>query len=130
VSGADIVIGEYFQDYTAVLIATVAGTAMVLTAFFGSRILAPQARSAKKDIPYECGIEPTGTSWGQMHFRYYLFAILFLIFDVEAVFLFPWAVIFLSPELTSVIFYEMLMFVGILFFGLVYCWKKGILEWS
>ncbi len=123
-------IGEYFQDYTAVLIATVAGTAMVLTAFVVSRLLAPQARSRMKDIPYECGIEPTGMGWGQMHFRYYLFAILFLIFDVEAVFLFPWAVIFLSPEMASVVFYEMLLFVGILFFGLIYCWKKGILEWT
>ena len=120
-------IGEYFQDYTAVLIATVAGTAMVLTAFFGSRILAPQARSAKKDIPYECGIEPTGTSWGQMHFRYYLFAILFLIFDVEAVFFYPWGATFREtgpPGLVAIAVFSVPLVVG-----LVYEWSKGALEW-
>ncbi len=122
--------GEFFNDYTAVLIATIGGTILVLSAFIVSLLVSPRARSAMKDIPYECGIPPIGEQWSQMHFRYYLFAILFLIFDVEAVFLFPWAVVFLSPALTAVIFYEMLIFIGILFFGLLYSWKKGILDWS
>ncbi len=120
---------DYFNDYTAVLIASVAGVILVLTAFVGSLLLSPRARSALKDIPYECGIEPVGDQWSQMHFRYYPFAILFLIFAVEAVFLFPWAVVFLSPFLTSAIFYEMLIFIGILGFGLLYSWKKGVLDW-
>ena len=120
---------EYFKDYTTVLIATIVGTGMVLASFALSLLVSPRARSALKDIPYECGIEPIGQLWSQMHFRYYLFAILFLIFDVEAVFLFPWAVVFLSPDLISAVFYEMLIFVGILLFGLLYCWRKGVLQW-
>lgn len=121
---------EYFKDYTAVLIATVAGSAVVLTSFVLSFIVSPKARSALKDLPYECGIVPTGQHWTQMHFRYYVFAILFLIFDVEAVFLFPWAVIFLGKDVAAAVFYEMLVFLGILFFGLLYGWKKGVLQWK
>ena len=123
-------LGSYYSDYTAVLVATIAGSIMVVGGFIASMVISPRARSAMKALPYECGIVPTGSGWSQVHFRYYLFAILFLIFDVEAVFLFPWAVIFLSPALSSVVFYEMLVFMGILLFGLAYCWKKGILEWK
>ena len=93
-------------------------------------LVSPRARSALKNVPYECGIEPVGQHWAQMHFRYYVFAILFLIFDVEVVFLFPWAVVFLSPELSAAVFYEMLIFISILFFGIVYGWKKGVLQWK
>jgi NADH-quinone oxidoreductase subunit A len=123
-------LGEYYQDYTAVLIAAIGGVILVLSSFLMSLVLSPRARSAMKDIPYECGIPPSGGPWTQTHFRYYLFAILFLIFDVEAVFLFPWAVVFLGPDLSAAIFYEMLIFMGILGFGLLYSWKKGILEWN
>jgi NADH-quinone oxidoreductase subunit A len=121
---------EYFLDYTAVLISAIVGAGLVLTAFIAAFLVAPRARTVRKDIPVECGIEPTGPSWAQMHIRYYLFGILFLIFAVEAVFLFPWAVIFLDRALGSMVFYEMLVFVGILFFGLIYGWKKGVLQWK
>jgi NADH:ubiquinone oxidoreductase subunit 3 (subunit A) len=80
-----------------------------------------------KDIPYECGIPPAPYRWSQVHIRYYVFAILFLIFDVEAVFLFPWAVVFLDT--VPAVFYEMLIFIAILFFGVVYSWRKGVLQW-
>ena len=96
--------GEYLRDYTAVVIATIAGIAMVLGAFTASYILSPRVRSALKAIPYECGMQPVGRNWSQMHFRYYAFGILFLVFDVEAVFLFPWAVVFLGPLVTAAIF--------------------------
>ena len=122
-------LGDYYQNYIAVLVATIAGAILVITSFIGSMILSPRAHSTMKDIPYECGIPPDGAP-AQTHFRYYLFAILFLIFDVEAVFLFPWAIIFLSPALSSAIFYEMLIFMGILGFGLLYAWRKGVLEWN
>ncbi len=121
--------GEYFTDYTAILIASIAGSGLVITAFIVSLIVSPRARSVLKDVPFECGIEPSGDNWTQMHFRYYVFAILFLIFDVEVVFLFPWAVIFLNDNLGAAVFYEMLIFVGILLFGIVYGWKKGVLQW-
>ena len=122
-------LGEYWQDWSAVLIATVGGALLVTISFAASLIIAPKARSALKDLPYECGIVPSGERYSQMHFRYYLFAILFLIFDVEAVFLFPWAVVFLDPGIVQAVFYEMLIFMAILLFGLAYAWKKGALDW-
>lgn len=95
--------------------------------FIASFLLAPKRPSAIKDTPYECGIPPEPHVWSQIQTRYYVFAILFLIFDVEAVFLFPWAVVFLTT--ISAVFYEMLIFIAILFFGIVYAWKKGVLQW-
>ena len=119
---------EYSLDYTAVLIATMVGIGMVLFSFAMSMFLAPRSKSEAKDTPYECGIPPVGRFWSQMHLRYYIFAILFLIFDVEAVFLFPWAMIFKSSG--AIVFYEMVLFIAILFFGLIYSWKKGVLQWK
>ena len=121
-------LAEYWSDYTAVIIATTVGIGLVLVSFAMSFMLAPRSKSKAKDIPYECGIPPVGRFWSQMHLRYYLFAILFLIFDVEAVFLFPWAMVFKSGG--AALFYEMVLFIGILFFGLIYSWKKGILQWK
>jgi len=95
--------------------------------FLASFLLAPKRPSAIKDTPYECGIPPEPHVWSQIQIRYYVFAILFLIFDVEAVFLFPWAVVFLTT--ISAVFYEMLIFIAILFFGIVYGWRKGVLQW-
>ena len=96
--------------------------------FAASFILSPKKRTPLKDMPYECGIPPAPYSWSQLHMRYYIFAILFLIFDVEAVFLFPWAVVFLTS--IDAVFYEMLLFIAILFFGIIYSWKKGVLQWK
>ncbi len=118
---------EYFADYTAVLIASAVGAGVVLFSFVLSLLVAPRSPSTLKGTPYECGIPPIGRNWTQLNVRYYLFAILFLIFDVEAVFLFPWAVVFAKGS--ALIFYEMILFIGVLLFGLLYGWKKGILQW-
>ena len=114
-------------NWTVVLILAGIGIAAIVGMFMTSYIIAPKRKSAIKEIPYECGIEPAPFIWSQIQIRYYVFAILFIIFDVEAVFLFPWAVIFLKS--TPAVFYEMLIFIGILFFGVVYGWKKGVLQW-
>ena len=101
--------------------------------FGASRVLSSRRRSAIKLTPYECGIPPTSYSWSNINVRFYIFAILFLIFDVEAVFLFPWAVIFMEQKINQanvIPFYAMLMFLGVLFFAIVYAWKKGVLEWQ
>ncbi|MFQ5934375.1 MAG: NADH-quinone oxidoreductase subunit A [Dehalococcoidia bacterium] len=119
---------EYSLEYIAVLIATIVGVVLVLFSFAMSFLLAPRSKSEAKNTPYECGIPPLGRFWSQMHLRYYIFGILFLIFDVEAAFLFPWAIIFKSGG--AVLFYEMILFIAILFFGLIYGWKKGILQWK
>jgi NADH-quinone oxidoreductase subunit A len=121
------VIQEFFADYIAVLIAAILGFTIVGVALLANRILAPRQTTRVKALTYECGMLPIGRSRSQVHFRYYLFAILFLIFDIEAVFLFPWAVSFLGVGEAA--FYEMLLFILILGFGLLYAWKKGVLSW-
>ena len=118
----------YAINWVAVALAGAVGAVSMGIMFAASFILAPRHRSWEKALPYECGIQPAPYSWSQLHIRYYIFAILFLIFDVEAVFLFPWAVVFLDS--IDAVFYEMLIFIGILAFGVLYGWKKGVLEWK
>jgi NADH-quinone oxidoreductase subunit A len=122
-----VISADVFDDYIAVLIATILGFVLVGGALIGNLVLSPRQKTEHKGVTYECGMLPIGRSRAQVHFRYYLFAILFLIFDIEAVFLFPWAVQFV--ELGEQAFYEMLVFIGILGFGLAYAWKKGVLRW-
>ena len=114
-------------NYTAVVVTAIVGAIAMGIMFAASFVLSPKRHSALKDMPYECGIPPEPYAWSQLHMRYYIFAILFLIFDVEAVFLFPWAVVFLTS--IEAVFYEMLIFIAILFFGIVYGWRKGVLQW-
>ena len=114
-------------NWAAVLIVAGIGFAAIIGMFAASFILAPKRKSAIKEIPYECGIEPAPFNWSQIQIRYYVFAILFLIFDVEAVFLFPWALVFMTS--IPAVFYEMLVFIAILFFGVIYGWRKGVLQW-
>jgi NADH:ubiquinone oxidoreductase subunit 3 (subunit A) len=118
---------ELLDNYAAVFLAGILGTLLVIAALLTSRLLAPFSRSASKGTPYECGMLPIGRVRTQVHVRYYLFAILFLIFDVEAVFIFPWAVTFVGVGKAA--FYEMVLFIGILLGGLAYAWKKGVLQW-
>ena len=117
----------YDVNWGVVLVTGGVGFAAVFSMFLFSYLMAPRRPSVLKDIPYECGMMPEPYRWSQIQIRYYVFAILFLIFDVEAVFLFPWAVVFL--ESTPAVFYEMLIFMGILLFGLAYAWKRGALDW-
>ena len=86
------VIGDIFANYIAVLLATIFGFVLVGSALLGNLILSPRQKTEGKGVTYECGMLTIGRNRTQVHFRYYLFAILFLIFDIEAVFLFPWAV--------------------------------------
>ncbi len=120
---------EFLLDnYLAVLLGAIIGSVVVLSALIIARLLAPFSPSKEKATAYECGMLPIGRVRTQVHIRYYLFAILFLIFDVEAVFLFPWAVTFLDGGKTA--FYEMVLFIVILGGGLAYAWKKGVLQWK
>ena len=113
--------------WATVLLSGVVGFGAIGLMFMASVVLSSRRRSARKLIPYECGIEPAPYTWSQLHVHYYIYAILFLIFDVEAVFLFPWAVIFMGNNLA---FYSMAMFLGVLLFAVVYAWRKGALEWE
>lgn len=116
------------DNYLAVFLASIVGFILVATALIAARILAPYSKESGKSISYECGMLPIGQTRTQFHIRFYLFAILFLIFDVEAVFLFPWAVVFSAAGKAA--FWEMVLFIGILAAGLGYAWKKGVLQWQ
>jgi NADH-quinone oxidoreductase subunit A len=116
------------DNYLAVFLATIVGFGLIATALIAARILAPFSDQGKKRQSYECGMDPIGQTRSQFSFRYYIFAILFLIFDVEAVFLFPWAVTLYDANKTA--FWEMVLFIGILGAGLGYAWKKGVLQWN
>jgi NADH-quinone oxidoreductase subunit A len=93
-----------------------------------ARFVAPRKPSPIKNAIYECGMEAQGDSWIQFRVQYYIFALIFVIFDIETVFIYPWAVAF--KQLGLFAFVEMIVFISILAFGLVYAWKKGVLEWE
>ena len=122
----------FAENWTAVAISGLIAVFAIGGMFAASRMLSSRRQSDLKLTPYECGIPPTPYIWSNINVRFYIFAIMFLIFDVEAVFLFPWAVIFMDQKLlsNSVPFYAMLMFLGVLFFAIIYAWKKGVLEWQ
>ncbi len=124
---------DYFRLYGLVailaLVAVAVPVSMLTFSWLASRFgVRPNNPSVVKQESYECGVQTIGGNWNRFHFRYYLFAILFIIFDVEVVFLYPWATKFLRLELFALI--EMAVFVGILLVGWAYAWRKRDLEWS
>jgi NADH:ubiquinone oxidoreductase subunit 3 (subunit A) len=115
-------------NYVPVAVAALVSAIVLSLLFVVASLVAPKRRTIISAIPYESGIPPKGTTWRQINLRYYLFAVFFLVFDIEAVFLFPWALTYLG--IGAVAFFEMVIFLGILFLGLVYAWKKGALQWT
>lgn len=115
----------YFTLFITVIITAVF---LVVAAYLTAKLLGPRTYNRTKGEPFECGIPTRGSSWLPMHVGYYLFAILFLMFDVETVFLYPWAVVvknFGTMALLSIGFFML-----VLVFGLAYAWRKGALEWK
>ena len=125
---ADYADAEYFGTYVPLLAMTIVGVLLVSSMFLGNRLLRPTARTEEKLLTYECGVDPVGEGWAQTHVRYYVFAYLYVIFAVDAVFLFPWATVFAGLGWVSVA--EMGIFVGFIAVGLVYAWRKGVLTWT
>lgn len=115
------------SDYAYVGFFLVIGVIFVIFVFFLSRLIRPHHPNPDKLESYECGELPIGDAQVQYNVRYYLYALIFVIFDVEVVFLFPWAVVYRSLGFFA--FIEMMIFLAILIFGLVYVWKKGALKW-
>ncbi len=116
------------MGYEAILILLLAGVFLIVLANFLSNLLSHKSDNPAKREPYECGIETIGPTWVQFKVGYYLFAILFLIFDVEVAFLIPWAVVF--KEVGTVALVEIIIFLFILGLGLAYAWKKRALKWE
>ena len=119
---------SFYDLWSAVMISAIAGCVLVFSALIGSRLLAPFARERGKGISYECGMLPIGRNWAQVHVRYYLIAIQFIVFDLEIIFIMPWTLVF--QELGARGLVTMGLFVGMLFLGFIYVWKKGALEWE
>jgi NADH-quinone oxidoreductase subunit A len=93
-------------------------------------LLRPKKPNPVKASTYECGIETIGDTWVQFRAQYYIYALVFVVFDIEAVFLFPWAVAYGNPGVTLWALFEAFLFLGILTIGLVYAWRKGALRWQ
>ena len=124
---------SFFNNYTYMyftLFITVILTAVVLVvgAYVVAKLIGPRSYNKVKGEPYECGIPTRGTSWLPVSIGYYLFAILFLIFDVETVFLYPWAVV--VKEFGVMALLSIGFFLVVLVLGLAYAWRKGALEWK
>jgi NADH-quinone oxidoreductase subunit A len=114
--------------YVAVIILWALSALIVGAMVSLNTLLGPRATNPVKHAPFECGNPPTGSAFGRFSVRFYMTAILFILFDVEVIFLYPWAVLF--RELGLFGFVEMLTFLLVLGIGLVYAWRKGALEWD
>ena len=120
--------GDFYQQYGTVVALSIAGAVLVAVAIGLARVVAPRRLLPEKLTTYECGIDPVGEGWSQSQIRYYIYAFLFVIFDVESVFIFPWAVVFERLGMYAVV--SMSIFVLILAAGLLYAWRKGVLKWA
>ncbi|KPL02461.1 MAG: NADH-quinone oxidoreductase subunit A [candidate division Zixibacteria bacterium SM23_73_2] len=115
------------QDYAFTGLFLIVGVVFVVFVFFLAKLARPKNPNPEKLRNYECGEVPFGSAWVQYNVRYYIYALIFVIFDVEVVFLFPWAVVYKSLGFFA--FVEMMIFLAVLIFGLVYVWTKGALKW-
>lgn len=122
------------KDFLTVGVFAVVGIGFIVVTLLASMIFRPHRPSDEKRTTYECGEDPVGPAWQQFRVGYYIYALIFLIFDVEAVFIFPWAAGLLgfsrNPELAVLGFVDMLIFVNVLAVGLLWAWRKGVLEWK
>jgi len=123
-------------EFGKILLIGVMGVLLVLFTLLLGKIVSPKKPTPEKLTTYECGEEATGSSWISFNSRFYVIALVFLLFDVELIFVFPWATVFGQAELIAAdsrwgwfTLAEMAIFIGILVVGLVYVWKKGDLEW-
>ena len=125
----------FYQQYLSFAVLALVGALVYAVVVTLNRLMRPSYPSPAKLTTYECGVDPVGSGWSQVNIRYYAFAFLFVIFDVESVFLFPWAVILgdlgTGPPVTAVFaLVEMFIFIAVLAVGLLYAWRKGVLRWD
>jgi NADH-quinone oxidoreductase subunit A len=120
-------VSRYYLGYGVVALLGIFGVGFIGATFLIWRVLRPNHPTRQKLLAYECGIDAVGETWTQPHIRYYIFAFLFVVFDVESAFLFPWALVYRKLGMFAVV--EMILFIGILFVGLVYAWGRKLLDW-
>jgi NADH-quinone oxidoreductase subunit A len=120
-------VSEFLRQYLTVAIFAGAAVLMVGAMLGVGRLLRPTRPQPQKYLNYECGVDPVGVGWSQSQIRYYVFALLFVMFDVEAVFIFPWAVRLEALQVFGLV--EMTIFIVILALGLLYAWRKRVLRW-
>ena len=118
---------DYLGSFLTVAIVGAAAVALVAGMLGLSSLIRPKRPQPQKYLTYESGVDPVGDGWSQSQIRYYIFGLMFVMFDVEAVFIFPWAVQLESLGVFGLV--EMLIFIFILTLGLVYAWRKGVLRW-
>jgi len=125
-------VAGYLGSYATLGLLLVAGVLFLAAAFGANRLLRPARPAAApgKTEAYECGLDPVGGDWARAQIRYYVYAYLFVIFAVEAVFLFPWAVVFAEPGFGAATTAEMGVFIGVLALGILYAWRRRVLTWT
>ena len=117
-----------WTDYIPIFLFFLVAVGFALITIFLSAIIGKRKVTPQKMLPYECGMDPIGEARKPFSVKFYIIAMLFIIFDIEAVFLYPWAVIFKELKVFGLV--EMAVFIGILLVGFIYVWKKGALEWE
>ena len=117
----------YFESYLTVGAFAALGAILVMVMLGVAAVLRPKNPTSAKQMTYECGVDPVGVGWSQTYVRYYVYGLLFIIFDVEAVFIFPWAAAMERYGWFGLI--AMGLFIVLLLDGLVYAWKRGLLRW-
>ena len=120
----------YLGSYATLGLLLAVGVLFFVVAMVANWALRTTVPSADKSTTYECGLDPVGGDWAQAQIRYYVYAYLYVLFAVEAVFLFPWAVVFDDPKFGMAAIIEMAIFVGVLALGLLYAWRKRVLRWT
>ncbi len=120
--------GAFLDDYAVVGAITVAAILLASAMLGVNALMRPRVPAREKELTYESGVDPVGEGWAQSTVRYYVYAFLYVIFAVDAVFLFPWAVVLESLGAAAAV--EMGVFIGIVAIGLIYAWRKGVLSWT
>ena len=120
--------GSYIELYFPVLVQVLIALAVAAGLIGVSALLGKRAKSAQKDTPYESGMIPAGSARERFSVKFYLVGMVFILFDIEAIFLYPWAVVYRQLKLFG--FFEMLIFVALVLIGFFYVWRKGALDWG
>jgi NADH-quinone oxidoreductase subunit A len=120
--------GNYLDNYGSLLLMFVLAAGLSGALLVVSALVGKHKRTREKDMPYECGIQPTGDAREPFSVQFYMVALVFILFDIEAIFLYPWALVY--RELKVFGFVEMVLYIIILLAGYIYLWKKGALDWN